>query len=690
MKKNSNSKNLFFQILIFSFFSLVKTPIPHSFNFSFLKLSFNSAQASLACNQSDSIDQLTEKIEKLNTTPPLMKRDLKAKCQNFLKEKQQTINQVPRQTNQQSPPQIPRQTPRQTNQQSPPQAPSQQTTNQVPRQTNQQLPSQAASQQTTTQTSQQTPSQNTNQVLSLQDQLIQQHVCEEVDDLDTIEDKITLWDRFENKELRGSLTNEDQDILNQIKKPNENNYSVISNNKKKCNNLQKTKEEEEEQCKEASKELEEVRSNYNKSCFEFTSGDCEEILKACSVCPSKDESSLEYDCIKTYNVSKCKELSGPDLKEARENIKDYEEKVKNLKEEIEELQKDLTEKENDLQTELMTLEEDFNQNVYDLKNETENAKQSLKDNLDEQKATIKAHLNENIQAVQKAIDSSLKVNHEFENAITTAYSTYKSNVQNINKACFEEALMQLSNFKKRRQKAVLSGAYKMSFSSIWSSKRLSFYEEEQEMLKYYKKSCLKNKQEDFKTAETLYRQTLRQIEQQKEQYKQKVEIMKRNLASLMAVANKEESKAVSSYAQNVSLAINNFEKSYEHNLSNYNKSKQSQIASRGKEISSLNSFLKFKSTELQNLQGALVREQHLKNLLKTKGVVEDEESKDTYTKAATYSIEYEQKKESLKISCNCDSETTNKYCPQETDSKEKTEKEKKGKKGKKRKKKGSR
>ena len=491
----------------------------------------------------------------------------------------------------------------------------------------------------------------------------------------------TLKDLEEKKDKNTFAINQINNNPNLVKSPpypqiikdlNGTNGSIFNTKLRECDKLIDEKVTKEKQCNEALSELNNSRKDYSQTCHKFAGGgtSCSNALKACSLCPSADTTDAEYKCVKIHKKTKCPALTGPDLKRAKEEKDKYKEDVKDLKEKIEDLRKDLTEEENELNTELVELEEEFNTLISTLQRDTENAKIELEKSLKESNSEIKSSVNEQVAKVQENINNALKVAHSFENALTQAYTTYKSEVQKVHKDCRGEALTQLMRYQTRRRQSILSGAYKISVSKLMNKNRTSFYQQDQTKLRYFYNKCLKLRKSDLNDIKTAYSVKLRQIEQQKELYEQNINTMKSNLTSLNQSAAKEQNQLLSSYTKLISSSMSKFESEYKSGLEKYNKNKQTLIINKSRKVNNLKAALKHKTDQLKELNFALVREQNLIHSLKKQGVQEEEDKTDDYAEASGNWIDYQNKILQTWNACDCKPNNTkknNNNCPTKKD-----------------------
>ena len=431
----------------------------------------------------------------------------------------------------------------------------------------------------------------------------------------------------------------------------------------KCNRLQGEKEN----CKKAKDSFDNTKSDFRRSCGKFSKSggiNCEEFILGCAVCPTPEEKdSSSYNCVKIHNNSKCPELAGPELEEARKLIKDFQEDLEEEKDELQDLQKDLIEEENELNRELVDMEEEFTSTVSDFKRDTDNNKKELENQFSENKQSISASLNEQIAEVQEMIDKKLAISHGFENALTKANRTYSLEVQRIQRECRQEAMTKLMNYRDSRRRAIENGSYSISFSQLISKKRVTFHEQDQNLLKYYNRFCLKDRKQELENANTNYKIALRGIEQQKEQFEDNINSMKSRLSDLASKASSAEKNLVQSYVKQMSGNINRFETNYKNNLKTYNTGKQSLIFTKSKKINRLKGAIVLKGQAIQELEGSLSQQRGLEGYLKSSGTSKEEDRQDDFADLTGAFASYESARQKNWDKCNCEDNYDSNSCP---------------------------
>ena len=433
--------------------------------------------------------------------------------------------------------------------------------------------------------------------------------------------------------------------------------------KDNCNDLKKR----DEKCTEAKEAFSETNGDYHESCSEFGKNtNCEEFIKGCSACGSSEDDKKTYDCVKIYNKTKCPELSGPELKEAKELIEESEEEQEELKEDIQELQKDLLEKEGELNRELVEMEEEFNSSVAEFKRETENTKEELDSALIEARQAISQGLNEQIAEVQKMIDNTLATSHAFENALTKARRDYDLAVQKIRSECRAEASARLWDYRKRRRMAIENGSYRIDFSNLTSRKRVNFQEQDQRAFKNYNNSCLRARKQDLKNVELLYKDTLRGIEQKKLEFEDRINKMKARISALAQQASSQEKSLIQQYTKQMSQNTKQFEQSYKSSLQNYDRKKQSLIFRESKAIENIRSSIALKLKELSVIEQSLAEQRGLIAYMKSKGVSSEEDKIDSYSNLVRNFTLYKDAREKNWDACDCEDNYRKSACPPKT------------------------
>ena len=412
---------------------------------------------------------------------------------------------------------------------------------------------------------------------------------------------------------------------------------------------------QDEKCETARESLKTSKREYYKQCRLFSRGkQCEETLIACASCPAPDEDSSQYDCVRTHRNSKCPELSGENLKQSQERKEEHEDALKELQEEISELSTEVTEKENDLHRELAELEEEFNSLVQDMERDTRNAKAELEEGMKSAKSKIDANMAAQIQAVQKEIDQSLQIAHEFENAVTKASMVYQVEIQKINDECLNQAHKELRQYRRRRRRSIQSGGYKLSLSQLTKRSRMPFAQQDQIWLNNAKQRCLSGKAPAFSFAQKKYKNTLRQIEQKKEQYQQRITKLQQSLAGFNQAVSQQKNQLVQEYSKQMSDIITQFESNYQSALANYDKNKQTLLFTKNKELSQLKAQLMEKIRLAQDKKMSLARENYLIRELESKNTPSnDDNNEELFSTATSLLIEYQDNLDSAMERCGC-------------------------------------
>ena len=430
-------------------------------------------------------------------------------------------------------------------------------------------------------------------------------------------------------------------------------------------------EKKENNCKEAKTELKDMRGEFSKSCAKFSNGKvrCSKAIVACEMCPDKEEDEDEdedseegYNCVKIHKQTQCPALAGDKLKEQKERIDKNKEEIKELKESLNDLETDIAEQETNLNDQLSDLEASFSEEIRDLKRKTEREKEDLENELEKNKAQISQNLSQQIAEVQKEIDGALKIAHAFENAITKTNMDYRKEIRQINMECEIQAQNQLNNYRQRRRRAIQTGNYKISLSSSLAKGRTSFAQKDLARLKNYNTQCLSKRKEDFKSIGIAYKQNLRKIEQQKQQYEDRLKKIQSQLTGLNAQAYKQKNELVQRYSDRVRKVLASHQADYKFIAQNYTKAKN-KISAQTKKINVLKTQLARKIQEFEEKQMELLRSGELIAYLEEKGVSSKEGHEDSYSNARSSYGNYEAALSNFYENCDCKSDKNN--CKQE-------------------------
>ena len=414
-------------------------------------------------------------------------------------------------------------------------------------------------------------------------------------------------------------------------------------------------EEKETQCKEDRQKIKEA--GFGKACAKFSRGmGCESAITACAMCPDPDEEAEfnSYSCVTVHKKAKCPLLAGEELKLAKEKRDNFQEEVKEQEEEASELEKDIADKKNELNKSLAELEENFNEAVAEFERETENAKEDLEAELNENTATIKNEVSKQIAQIQEAVDKSLEIAHSFENAITETNMKHRLKVKKVYAECRVQAQAQLAKYRNKRKRAIVSGTYRVSLSSLTNKNRISFAQRDVLKLKQFYQECLVLRKSDLKDLKLAHQQKMRIIAQKREQYQKKLKSLTQKAVGLNKMAYEQQNQLVQEYAKRMGKIISQYSKQHNLALKNYNKNKQTLLAETSK-INVLQKHLMDRRQNLDQKRKELVAEQQLISYLKSKGVSEEnDDGNEEFAEAAGALEDYKNAIDIAYDSCKCD------------------------------------
>ena len=424
------------------------------------------------------------------------------------------------------------------------------------------------------------------------------------------------------------------DLLKDEQKKENSKVPNVIDNLLGCQTLLSSKEKN-GQCSEEEKKIKEA--GFGKACAQFSRGmDCTSAITACAMCPSPEEdiSSSSYDCVTVHQKTKCPLLAGEELKNAKEKRDKLEEEIKEQEEEIVELERDIVDKKNELNKSLAELEEEFTNTVSEMERETANLKEDLDADLKTNKSAIKAEVSKQMAEIQGVINQSLEVAHSFENAVTKANMEYRTEVKKIYAECSIQAQASLAKHRRKRQRAIESGSYRVSLSSLTNKNRVSFAQKDDRFLQRRYQECLLIRKPEFKNLKEVYNQKMRVIEQQKEQYQKKMELLKQKMQSLNKMAYEQQNELIQEYTKKMEKVISEHARQYAQVLKTYQRNKQTLLAETSK-INVLEKQLVEKRQKLQLTKRDLITEQQVIAYLKSKGVSDEEEDNyEAYSEAA--------------------------------------------------------
>ena len=408
-------------------------------------------------------------------------------------------------------------------------------------------------------------------------------------------------------------------------------------------------------CTEAIKEMKEEKADFVRDCGEFSSGrmQCSVAIMACKMCPSQAAFG-HYDCVKVHGNTVCPAKSGEELKTAERKREKVQEEIEDLREGVADLEQNIASKEVSLNDSLSDLEGSFIDITNELERGAEEQRAEVNNQLKNATAQIREVVEKAVAEVQKEIDNSLAVAHSFENAITKANMEYRKERRQIVLECETQARGRLAQYRQKRRAAIRTGSLQISMSSLLRRGRMSFAQIEAALFRQYNAECLSKRKEDFKMVEREYKQKLRLIEQQREQYQARLESLKNQIASLHRKAYEQRNELLKEYAKNMDGILKSYEKEYRLVNQKYLRNKNKLLAETSK-IAVLQKQLVEHRTLSEEKDMELVREEEMIAYLRSKGVSE-EDAERQYSKAASSFVEYYDAIEQAAASCSEDNQ----------------------------------
>ena len=415
-------------------------------------------------------------------------------------------------------------------------------------------------------------------------------------------------------------------------------------------------------CEAEKKKTDEALSEFSTACGEFSSGNfrCFKAIRACALCPNEEnQEAHDYDCVRIHEKTQCPALSGEELKKAKDKRDKHEEELKDLEEEIQDQQKEIVDKENELNKQLAELEESFSEAVRELERQSEEQKAEVEHQLQEKKTKISAAFNTAVATVQQEIDDSLKVAHSFENAIMKANKQYRAERRQISLECQAQAKAFVAKHRQKRRAAIQSGSLKLSLRDLLKPGRANFAKQDHLRFKKYFATCRRQRLPDYRLIEEALKEQLRLIDQQKEQYQQRLTKLQNQIAALHSQAGEQENQAVQAYSSNMQKILEAYQKELAIVQEKQNLAKKS-LLEQTKAIDLEKNQLLVKQNRFMETQDFLVREQELISYLDHKGTEED--SRDKFSKASGALVSYKDAYNSALYSCGCEKDNSSSIC----------------------------
>ena len=434
------------------------------------------------------------------------------------------------------------------------------------------------------------------------------------------------------------------------------NLRLSSGEQMKCD-----KDEAKKECKEAQEQLRIANKEFQVSCSPFTDGrDCRKIVNTCQLCLDEDEYD-GIDCVKVHKVSKCPQMSGAELKRAKEDREKASEKKKDFEDAIKDLKTEILTKQNkanDTQTEFQTKKSDLETTL--LKD-----RKQLDDDLETKQQEINSSLEEELLKINKEIADALKVRHRFENAVSDAHKRLRIEKNKIYGECRLEANGRLAAYRQQRRRAIAQGRFKKTnIKKLMQKNRVSFSQKDNARFKSYYSICLKGNLTQIKELETQLKDSLKRIGQLKKEYIEKIRRLKDQAASKSKASTNRKTNLVNIYYKNLHDSLKTFGKQERGNEQTYQRD-QAQIS---KEISILQDELQQKRGALEETRKKEAFNRELAAHLEKKGTKESESN--TFGEVIAKAVGVDSETDNLTLKCHCldnNSLRTDKVCDKYTE-----------------------
>ena len=292
---------------------------------------------------------------------------------------------------------------------------------------------------------------------------------------------------------------------------------------------------------------------------------CEAAVESCLLCPEM-YASVAATCaqIETRPGSgqigkvKCPQLSGEELEQAKENR----DKAQDSKKDLEDDLKDLNEKLIDKQGELADLKTAHKEGLAEIKVKHEQAQLDLKAAMKKRGAEIDAVTQKQLQEADKILSKSLKIQHEFENAISDINRKLQEGEMKLYLHCQSQARKRLSGYRGRRRRAIRSGAYKKTALSLLSRNRVSFAKKDQVRYELYHRQCVADTKHQKDKLHADHREALKRVRQKKREYQKELERVKKTVAGLNRQNHGAKNKALAEYTETMETLIRRTDEKY--------------------------------------------------------------------------------------------------------------------------------
>ncbi len=394
----------------------------------------------------------------------------------------------------------------------------------------------------------------------------------------------------------------------------------------KCKNIALRRKEERRQaekgeqktgdCEKAEEELKEAESEFKSECRDFAGHmSCVEAVESCLLCPELDPDALPGCAMLSNKSIKCPQLSGEDLEQAKENRDKAQEEAKDLEGSLKELNDDLLEKKGKLADLKVTHEE----GLAELKTKHEQAAEDLKAGLKKSKRTIEGAEQKQLAEVQKNLSKALKIQHEFENAISDAHEKLADGEMKLFLSCQSQARKRLALYRKKRRGAILSGRLKKTTMSLLSKNRVSFARKDQQRYESYHSQCVADIQPQKKKLHEIHQKTLHRIGQKKKEYQAEMESLKKSLPALRQQALKAKNEALKDYTETMNTLMRRTEELYGRRMGKT----QAEVQKLSQAIQALQQQIAHKRQQIEEQKASHKESAAAYHYLRSKGVKSD-------------------------------------------------------------------
>ncbi len=373
-----------------------------------------------------------------------------------------------------------------------------------------------------------------------------------------------------------------------------------------------------DKCESAEADWTKTKKELREACSDFShEGGCDQTIKTCQECPDNtDHGNVKCRQFHQNHKAKCPQLSGEELKNAKKDRENAEEKIKTLEESITQLKADLLEEQNELSGARI----EFEQGKTDIETQLVAEREDLDGTLERDKKNIDQKVEAKIATLNERIATALKARHAIENSISDAHRQLRIDKNKVYFQCRSYAGQELANYRQKRRQAIAAGTFKQSsIRDLMRKNRISLAQKDNARFKHYYNICLRNSRTQIKEIEAGHKETLKRVKQKKLEYLETTKRLQNDVSNETKNAVVKKNKAINTYYKKIHRTLKKFRRKEQNALQTY----QSKQAHHSKKINVFNQDLEKKMGSLDQTKKIHADNRELQTYLEKGGAKED-------------------------------------------------------------------